>query len=75
MSNNTERRKLEFLVFIIVKIINSNVKLQESGWFSSLYVIINIRQCNEDIAVFQERPIGVQELISLRTVENNMKTN
>ena len=35
-------------------------------------VIINIRQCNEDIAVFQERPIDVQELISLRTVENNM---
>ena len=36
-------------------------------------VIINIRQGNEDIAVFQERPIDVQELISLRTVENNMK--
>lgn len=36
-------------------------------------VIINIRQGNEDIAVFQERSIDVQELISLRTVENNMK--
>ena len=71
MSNNTERRKLEFLVFIIVKIINSNVKLQESGWFSSLYVIINIRQCNEDIAVFQERPIGVStaELVTWFPIE------
>ena len=61
MPNNTERRKQELLVFIIITINYINIKLQESYCFSrveSLIIdnVLKILQC------FKCIPIDVQEL-------------
>ena len=61
MPNNTERRKQELLVFIIITITYINIKLQESDWFSRVESLIldnvlKILQC------FKCIPIDVQEL-------------
>ena len=61
MPNNTERRKQELLVFIIITITYINIKLQESDSFSRVESLIldnvlKILQC------FKCIPIDVQEL-------------